>query len=128
MTIRGGTGGLSASGPLRRATKTLADKPPVPPTAQSLERRQSHPATAGEQRTDQALRSPRDADPSAVMNQTVREVDPLRLRNKRHQILFDLFRVGALHQAQQVGDSLDVRVDNDAAGDPPNRPEHDIGL
>ena len=96
-------------------------------TCGSVEWRQADALAAVEQRTDGALRPPCDANLPAVMNQPVGEIDPFGLGNELHQVLLDLFRVGALRQPEQVADPFDVCVDHDSTGNSKGRPQKDVG-
>jgi hypothetical protein len=46
-----------------------------------------------QQTTLGTFRAASDTGSSSMMNQTMRKIDPFRLRDKRHQIAFDNLRV-----------------------------------
>ena len=68
-----------------------------------------------------------DADGSAKQNDLMAEGNPPVLRDHPHQILFDFFRRLLVGQFQPVGDSEDVRIHHDAAGDAVGRPQDHVG-
>ena len=68
-----------------------------------------------------------NADAAAVVNQPVREVDPLGLWQQGHQILFDPFGARRLGQAEQRRDPFDMRVHDDTTRNTERRPEQHVG-
>ncbi len=63
-----------------------------------------------------AFGPPRFADLAAVVNELVRERDPVILRNDPHQLLLDFLRRITFGEAEAAGNAEDVRVDDDAFG------------
>ncbi len=55
------------------------------------------------------------------------EVDPLFLRHESHQVLFDLFGVLFLGQAQPAADARHVSIHHDSRGDTARGTQYDIG-
>src|SRR5882672_706150 len=77
-------------------------------------------------RTDGASRRPGETDCSTVVDQQVREVDPLLARHDLHQLPLHILGVFPLGGAQAPCEPLDVRVHDDADSDPECRAEHDV--
>jgi len=69
----------------------------------------------------------RHAKRASVQNDTVREDDPLILRDDLDQVLLDLDGVGFPGEIEARGDALYVSVDHDPAGDVIGRPQHHVG-
>ena len=67
------------------------------------------------------------ADLAAVMDELMREGDPVILGNDLHQFLFDFLRRVAFGNAQAAGDAEDVRVDDYAFGFAEADAEDDVG-
>src|SRR5262249_16911041 len=67
---------------------------------------------------------PRLADFAPVIDQQVREVDPVLLWHKLHQVLFDLLRLFVFCQTEQLRQARDVRVDYDSRSDAKCVAEH----
>lgn len=74
-----------------------------------------------------ALRIAGHADISAVEDQLMGDFHPLILRHDPHQILLDFFRGGFLRKAHPLRQAQDVRIHDDAVGDPPERPKDAVG-
>ena len=79
-----------------------------------------------QQRALAALRTSGDADLSPVVDQPVRELNPLRRRQQLLQILLDLDRIGLLRQPQQPRDAFHMRINDDPARDSKGSPQHHV--
>lgn len=68
-----------------------------------------------------------DADFAAVMNELMRELDPVIAGDDLHQVLFDLFGIAGFREPKAVGKAQDVGVDDDAFGNSIGNTKNDIG-
>ena len=73
------------------------------------------------------FRATSDTDLAAVVNQSMRKIDPFFPRDKIHQVPFDLFCTVRLSQAEQFADPADMRVHDDAARDSKCRSQQHVG-
>jgi len=62
-----------------------------------------------------------------VEDQSVSDEDPVLARDAADEVLLDLHRLGLQRQAEAVGESGDVGVDDDADGDGEGGAEHHVG-
>src|SRR5690242_7953410 len=74
-----------------------------------------------------AKRLARLTDGSPVIDECVRERQPVVLREERHHILLDLDRILALAQAEAAREPADVRVHDDTLHDAVGVAHHDVG-
>src|SRR4029079_8510919 len=85
--------------------------------------------TGWPQRVDRTLRAPRllrMADRPPVVDQHVREGEPLLAGDQPHQILLDLRGIRLRAEPDSVGQPFDVGVDRDALDDPERIAEDDV--
>lgn len=68
-----------------------------------------------------------DAHLAAMVNELVREGDPVVLRDNLHQLLLDLLRRVAFGQAEAMGDAEDMRVHDNAFGFAKRNAKNDVG-
>src|SRR4051812_35122320 len=79
------------------------------------------------QRANLALRFTCLADLAAVKNEAMRYPHPLLLRHEWEEVGFDFLGRLLSCQAQAIGQTLHVRVDDNALRDAKSVAEHDIG-
>jgi hypothetical protein len=70
---------------------------------------------------------PRLADSAAVVDQSVRKIDPFVAWQERHQIVLDFDRIGVLCETQTLAYAADVGVDDHSRSDAKGRAEHNVG-
>lgn len=68
-----------------------------------------------------------DADLASVMDEFVRELNPVILRNDLHQFLLYFFGIGRCGEAEAVGEAEHVRVNHYALGQAEGYSQHDVG-
>lgn len=81
----------------------------------------------GFERAVGAARLAGDADLASVVDELVRELNPVVAGDDLHQLLLDLLWIVGLREAEAIGEAQNVCVDHDALGDSVGGAQHDIG-